>query len=85
MRGHSDPPEPLAPMRRSEGDSRNINRRAGVTRFFQVSGDAIEPGISQRARSLFTHHASGLAGADQSGDIWPKMSWVIQTQLPSGR
>lgn len=67
----SDPIESLALMRTIDGESRDIDRPAGVTFPFQISEDSIEPTIARRSRNLFSHDSSGPAGADEAKKVGP--------------
>jgi hypothetical protein len=74
----------LSDVRRTEARSAGIDRPDGVTRSFQVSVYKVEPSKSVFACNLFTHDSVGFTGFDKSEEIWPEVSFVLDTLTLSG-
>ena len=66
-----DPEEPLSDVRGVDGASRDIERPAGVTDSFQISGESVEPIAPKRSRNLLSHNERGPAGVGELIKVGP--------------
>jgi len=77
--GHRDPVKPLSDMGGVHGASWDIDRPAGVTFCFQISGDSVEPIIASLPRNLLSHEDRGPGGTGEAKDVGPQMPWIVST------
>jgi len=75
--GVGHPIEPLSDVRRIDGASRDIDRPAGVTFSFQISGNSVEPTIASRSRNLLSHDDRGPAGTDEAKEVGPQVPRIV--------
>jgi hypothetical protein len=68
---HGDPIQPVPLVWRVDGESRDIDRPAGVAFSFQISADSVEPIVASRSRNLFSHEDRGPSGTDEPMYVRP--------------
>jgi hypothetical protein len=65
-------------MRRTDARSAEIDRPAGVSRFFQVSAYKVEPSEAVFACNLLTKDNVRSALADEVVEGWPQVPLIIK-------
>jgi hypothetical protein len=65
---------------RVDGESRDIDRPAGVAFALQISADSVEPIVASRSRSLFSHEDRGPSGTGEPIYVRPQMPWIIGSE-----
>jgi hypothetical protein len=76
--GDSHEVEPLSLVRSTDARRCKICRPAGVTLFFQVSENSVEPPESIRARNLLSKHDWRAALADETEPLGPQVPLVLK-------
>jgi hypothetical protein len=77
----SDPPEPLADVRRTDARSAEIDRPCGVARSFQISEYKVEPLKAVLACNLLANDNIRLALGDELEEERPEVSVVGEAAL----
>jgi hypothetical protein len=74
--GVGHPKQSLSDVRRADARSAQIGRPCGVSRFFQVSANKVEPTEAVLARNLFSKDNWRAALLDKSVELWPKVAFI---------
>jgi hypothetical protein len=79
--GHveGDPVESLANVRGVDRESRNIDRPPGVTCFFQISSNSVEPTIPSLTCNLLSHDDRGPPSGDKTMEVGPQVPCIVNT------
>jgi hypothetical protein len=82
--GVGHPEQPLPPVRRPNGASRQTGAPNGISKLLQVKANSGEPSSAKRTRSLLSKHRCRTALGDEALKSGPQVSLVEMTLLLSG-